>query len=81
MSQDPNQQRNLLLAVVLSMAVLLGWQVFYAGPTMKQEQARQQAQQELAKETTTPAKDGVSAAAGSDAEGTVPAAARCPPPQ
>ena len=46
-SQDPDQQRNLLLAVVLSMAVLLGWQLFYAGPKMKEEQARQRAQQEL----------------------------------
>jgi YidC/Oxa1 family membrane protein insertase len=47
--QDPDQQRNLLLAVVLSMAVLLGWQLFYAGPKMKDEQLRQQAQQEHAK--------------------------------
>ena len=47
-SQDPDQQRNLLLAVVLSMAVLLGWQFFYAGPKMQEEQARQRAQQELA---------------------------------
>jgi YidC/Oxa1 family membrane protein insertase len=46
-SQDPDQQKNLLLAVVLSMAVLLGWQLFYAGPKMKEEQARQRAQQEL----------------------------------
>jgi len=48
-SQDPDQQRNLLIAVALSMAVLLGWQFFYAGPKMKEEQARQQAQQELLK--------------------------------
>ena len=54
-SQDPDQQRNLLLAVVLSMAVLLGWQLFYAGPKMKEEQARQRAQQELTqKEGATP---------------------------
>lgn len=49
-SQDPDQQRNLLLAVVLSMAVLLGWQLFYAGPKMKEEQARQRAQQELSQQ-------------------------------
>ena len=54
-SQDPDQQRNLLLAVVLSMAVLLGWQLFYAGPKMKEEQARQRAQQELTqKQGATP---------------------------
>jgi YidC/Oxa1 family membrane protein insertase len=46
-SQDPDQQRNLLLAVVLSMAVLLGWQLFYAGPKMKEEQARLRTQAEL----------------------------------
>src|SRR5688572_3831014 len=46
-SQDPDQQRNLLLAVVLSMAVLLGWQLFYAGPKIKEEQGRLRAQQEL----------------------------------
>jgi YidC/Oxa1 family membrane protein insertase len=49
-SQDPDQQRNLLLAVVLSMATLLGWQLFYAGPKMKEEQARQRAQQELSQQ-------------------------------
>ena len=55
-SQDPDQQRNLLLAVVLSMAVLLGWQLFYAGPKMKEEQARQCAQHELTQQQG-PAKD------------------------
>jgi YidC/Oxa1 family membrane protein insertase len=60
-SQDPDQQRNLIIAVVLSMAVLLGWQFFYAGPKMREEQARLRAQQELtqqqpaSKELTQPA--------------------------
>ena len=45
-SQDPDQQRNLLLAVVLSMAVLLGWQMFYAAPRLKEEQARLRTQQQ-----------------------------------
>jgi YidC/Oxa1 family membrane protein insertase len=49
-SQDPDQQRNLLLAIVLSMAVLLGWQYFYAGPEMQKEQARQRTQRELAQQ-------------------------------
>jgi YidC/Oxa1 family membrane protein insertase len=35
--------KNLLVAIGLSMAVLLGWNVFYAGP--QTERARQQAQQ------------------------------------
>ncbi|MEI9900859.1 MAG: hypothetical protein WDN31_12810 [Hyphomicrobium sp.] len=54
--QDPDQQRNLLIAVVLSMAVLLGWQFFYAGPKMKQEQARLRAQQELVQKEQDAAK-------------------------
>src|ERR1700730_2215739 len=33
--------RNLLLVVVLSVTVLLGWQFFVAGPAMKAEQAKQ----------------------------------------
>ena len=33
-SQDPDSQKNLLLAVVLSMLVMLGWQYFYAGPQL-----------------------------------------------
>ena len=52
-SQDPDQQRNLLLAVVLSMAVLLGWQLFYAAPRLKDEQARLRAQQQQS-QTTAP---------------------------
>ena len=50
---DKESQKNLLLAIVLSVAVLLGWQVFYAGPKLKEDQERRQrAQQEQ-----TPVKD------------------------
>jgi YidC/Oxa1 family membrane protein insertase len=38
-----NENRNLLLAIVLSAAVLAGWQYFVAGPQMKAEQAKQAA--------------------------------------
>src|SRR5580693_1683119 len=41
-----NENRNLLLAVLLSAAVLLGWEYFIAGPQLKTQQA-QQAQQAL----------------------------------
>jgi YidC/Oxa1 family membrane protein insertase len=67
-SQDPDQQKNLLIAVVLSMAVLLAWQVFYAGPKMEQERARQRAIEQS--QPTTPAK-----APGATPEGKVPGAA------
>ncbi|MBN8912055.1 MAG: membrane protein insertase YidC, partial [Rhizobiales bacterium] len=61
MSQRPDDQRNLLIAVALSMAVMLGWQLFYAGPQIKAQQEK--AQREKAVEapkpdsstTTTPA--------------------------
>ena len=78
-SQDPDQQRNLLLAVVLSMAVLLGWQLFYAGPKMKEEQARQRAQQELTqKEGATP--DAAKPSAAAPAPGTAVPGAATPAP-
>ncbi len=46
MSQSPdNQQRNLLIAVVLSAAVMLGWQMFYVGPQVREHQERTQHEQ------------------------------------
>jgi YidC/Oxa1 family membrane protein insertase len=83
MSQhDPDQQKNLMIAVGLSMAVLVGWQIFYAGPKMKEEQARQQVQQEQSQATspgTAPATDTSSrppvAASDSSIPGTAPLAA------
>ena len=39
MSSD---NRNLLLAVALSMAVLFGWQILVVGPEMEKEAAQQQ---------------------------------------
>src|SRR6478672_1576691 len=41
--------RNTILAVVLSGLVLLGWQIFYNGPQMEKQRAAQQAQSEMAK--------------------------------
>jgi YidC/Oxa1 family membrane protein insertase len=48
-----DNNRNLLLAIVLSAAVLFGWQYFVAAPQMKAEQAKQA---ELAKEKGAEAK-------------------------
>ena len=45
-----NNQKNVLLAIALSAAVLFLWQYFVATPSMKAEQARQT---ELAKQTAT----------------------------
>jgi YidC/Oxa1 family membrane protein insertase len=52
-TQQPDNQRNLLLAIILSVGVLLGWQVFYANPKLKEEQERlRRSQQETAERTT-----------------------------
>jgi YidC/Oxa1 family membrane protein insertase len=51
--QPPDNQKNLLLAIILSVGVLLAWQVFYANPKLKEEQERlRRSQQETAERTT-----------------------------
>ncbi len=46
-SQQPENQSNLFIAIVLSMTVLLGWTYFFAGPQMQAEQERQAREQQL----------------------------------
>ncbi|WP_068087776.1 membrane protein insertase YidC [Polycladidibacter stylochi] len=41
-----NDNRNMILAIVLSLAVLLGWRYFVAKPELDAQQAAQQAQQD-----------------------------------
>ena len=43
--------RNTILAVILSGIVLIAWQYFYNVPAMERQRALQQAQSELAKPT------------------------------
>ena len=43
MQSQPESQKNLVLAIALSAAVLMAWQYFYAGPKMAEERARQEA--------------------------------------
>lgn len=45
---DKDTNKNLILALVLSLAVLIGWQVFYGLPKMKEKQAQIEAQQKAA---------------------------------
>jgi YidC/Oxa1 family membrane protein insertase len=47
-----SEQRNMILAIVLSMVVLFGWQFFYAGPQL--EQAQRQAETAAAQQALQP---------------------------
>jgi YidC/Oxa1 family membrane protein insertase len=38
--QQPDNSQNLMIAILLSMAVLFGWQYFFAAPKVREEQAR-----------------------------------------
>ena len=40
--KSPNDQNNLMFAIALSIAVLMGWQYFFARPQIQHEQARQE---------------------------------------
>jgi len=52
--QDQDNQKNLLLAIVLSVSVLLAWQLMFAGPKLKEEQERRaRVQQEQTQTQTT----------------------------
>jgi YidC/Oxa1 family membrane protein insertase len=54
MMKDENQ-RNLILAMVLSLTVLLGWQYFIVNPRVEADRARQQAQGQQASPPSGPA--------------------------
>src|SRR4051794_2793454 len=58
--------RNTILAVILSGLVLIGWQYFYNVPQMERQRALQQTQAELAK-PTTPATPGAAPQANTPA--------------
>ena len=45
--QDPQDQKNLFAAVILSLLVLMGWQYFFAQPKLRQEQARKEYSKEV----------------------------------
>ena len=63
--------RNFLIAIVLSIAVLIGWQYFIAAPHLEKQQ--QQLQQQQAAETKAPTPSPA-------ADGSVPSAASGPAP-
>lgn len=68
MQSPPDNQKNLLIAIVLSIAVLLGWQMLYGTPKPRPEQAGQPAPTDTAPtpgakapEGTTPTAPGTTA--------------------
>ncbi len=58
-SRPPDNQNNIWMALLLSMAVFLTWQYFYAEPKMREERERQRAErvakEEAARTATLPA--------------------------
>ena len=72
-----SDNRNIILAVVLSMLVLFGWQFFVAGPQLEraQQQAEQRAaaEQAQAEQLAVPATSADGTAAAAPAEATTPA--------
>src|SRR5262245_28860820 len=67
--QDQDNQKNLLIAIALSMGVLFAWQFFFAAPREQERQARIKQEQTLAKAKeqaapTAPGAPGTSPPAG-----------------
>src|SRR5437899_11519038 len=74
-----SDNRNTILAVILSGLVLIGWQYFYNAPQMEKQRAAQQAQNELAKPAPQPGT--TTAPATTPQTGAAPApSARAPAP-
>src|SRR5471032_3018264 len=62
---NEGNNKNLLIAMVLSLLVFAGWQYFVATPQMKAEQARQQQLVKQEKKAAPPQAPGLPAAAAS----------------
>ena len=52
--KDPGDQKNMLLAILLSVCVLLGWQFFYANPKVQKERERLRVRAEILKSLAHP---------------------------
>ena len=74
--QDKENQKNLVMAIALSLAVLLGWQYFYVWPK-EQERRRLEASRQVP-QANVPAKDGTIAATPNAQQGSAPASAGAP---
>ena len=73
-----DNNRNFILAIVLSMVVLFGWQFFIAGPEVERARQQQEAAQQVAQDQT-PANTTATTPAAGQAAGTLPGAASVQP--
>src|SRR4051794_6992914 len=75
-----DDNKNLILAIALSVLVLIGWNVFYGLPQMKQQREAQTAAQQVPKSPIVPGQPSPSEAGGpaAPAPGTVPPARSAP---
>ena len=74
--QDNEGQKNLVMAIALSLAVLLGWQYFFVWPKEQERRALEQSRQQSKPNVPagTPASPPATGAPGATALGTAPAA-------
>lgn len=73
-------QRNLILAIVLSVSILLGFQVFIEGPRIEEQRALQESQKaKEAAQTINPAAPGQTVAPIPDQQSIVPTPGAVPP--
>ncbi|MEO0671946.1 MAG: membrane protein insertase YidC, partial [Pseudomonadota bacterium] len=74
-TQDPNQTKNMLLAVILSIGVMVAWQILYANPQLEQERERQRRLAEQQQSQTVGQQPGQTApTAGAPTPGVTPGA-------
>jgi YidC/Oxa1 family membrane protein insertase len=74
-----DDQKNLLLALVLAGVVLVGWQYFFAGPQLERQRQQAQLQQQSQQQPNAPPGDAPQATPGTPAApGTVPQAPGAP---
>ena len=72
--------RNTILAVILSGIVLIAWQYFYNVPQMEKQRAQTQTQAELAKPTPQATPPGTTGGSGPGTGGSGPGAMQAPRP-
>ncbi len=63
MQQDPDTQKNLFIAIALSVVVLFGWQYFFVPPKVTKEQKQQQIERQVRDAGGIPATPGKSGGA------------------